>query len=228
MRRVTLPEDHPRGGVLTHGSILIVTSNPTRTSPVKRGWFVLDNLLGAPPPPPPADIPQLEEAEKEFKDRQPTLRETLAAHRDKPLCASCHNRMDPLGLALENFNALGMWREKERGQTIDAAGRLITGETFQDIRELKGVLATRHRQDFYRCLTEKLLTYALGRGLEYYDVHTVDQIVARLEKENGRFSALLMGIVESAPFQKRRRTSLVTTDAPAQSIDQSAQAKLEL
>jgi len=112
--------------------------------------------------------------------------------------------MDPLGLALENFNALGMWREKERKQSIDAAGKLITGEPFHDIRDLKRIIAHEHRQDFYRCLTEKLLTYALGRGLEYYDVQTVDQIVARLEKENGRISALLMGIIESAPFQKRR------------------------
>lgn len=228
MRRVTLPENHPRGGVLTHGAVLIVTSNPTRTSPVKRGLFVLDNLLGTPPPPPPANIPALEDAEKEFQDRQPTLRETLAAHRDKPLCASCHNRMDPLGLALENFNALGMWRDAERGQPIDAAGRLITGETFQNVRELKRTLASRHRLSFYRCLTEKLLTYALGRGLEYGDVHTVDQIVERLDKENGRFSSLLMGVVESAPFQKRRNMALATTDSPKHTISRSAQAKLDL
>ncbi len=207
MRRVTLPKDHPRGGVLTHGSMLIVTSNPTRTSPVKRGLFVLDNILGTPPPPPPPDIPNLEESEKEIAGRQPTLRETLEVHRGKPLCSSCHNRMDPLGLALENFNALGMWREKERGQPIDAAGQLITGETFHDIRDVKRVLATKHRLDFYRCLTEKLLTYALGRGLEYYDVHTVDEIVERLDQQNGRFSALLTGIVESAPFQKRRSSN---------------------
>ncbi len=136
------------------------------------------------------------------------MREVLDLHRSKPLCNSCHSRMDPLGLALENFNALGMFREKERKQPIDAAGKLITGEPFHDIRELKHILATEHRQDFYRCLTEKLLTYALGRGLEYYDVETVDQIVSRLEKEHGRASALLMGIIESAPFQKRRNTAM--------------------
>src|SRR6185369_14793902 len=112
MRRVKLPEDSPRGGILSQGTVLTVTSNPTRTSPVKRGLFVLDNILGTPPPPPPPDIPSLEESEKDFKDRDPTLREVLAVHRAKPLCSSCHNRMDPLGLALENFNALGMWREK--------------------------------------------------------------------------------------------------------------------
>jgi hypothetical protein len=108
-----------------------------------------------------------------------------------------------------------MWREKERGQSIDAAGKLITGEPFHDIRDVKHVLATKHRREFYQCLTEKMLTYALGRGLAYYDVHTVDQIVDRLEKENGRFSALLMGIVESTPFQKRRNSKLLSdSDSP--------------
>jgi hypothetical protein len=106
--------------------------------------------------------------------------------------------MDPLGLAQENFNALGLWREKERGQPIDASGKLITGESFRDIREMKRIVASEHRLGFYRCLTEKLLTYALGRGLEYYDVDAVDQIVERLDQEKGRFSALLMGIIESA------------------------------
>jgi PAS domain-containing protein len=204
LRRVTLPADSPRGGILTQGSVLVVTSNPDRTSPVKRGLFVLDNILGTPAPPPPPNVPALEASEKDFKDHQPTLRETLELHRSKALCASCHARMDPIGLGMENFNAMGMWREKERGQTIDTAGKLITGESFTSVQELKQILATEHRRDFYRCLTEKLLTYALGRGPEYYDVETVDQIVQRLERENGRFSALLMGILESAPFQRQR------------------------
>ena len=215
MRRVTLPEGSPRGGVITHGSALIVTSNPTRTSPVKRGLFILDNILGVPPPPPPPDIPALEEAEKDLKGRQPTLKEVLALHRKDALCSSCHNRMDPLGLALENFNALGMWRETERKQPIEAAGKLITGETFQDIRDVKRLLTTTHRLDYYRCLTEKMLTYALGRGVEYYDVETVDRIVSQLDKEQGRFSALLMGIIESAPFQKRRNISSTTAAGPS-------------
>ena len=223
-RRVSLPADGPRGGVLTHGSVLIVTSNPTRTSPVKRGLFILDNILGTPPPPPPADIPLLEDSEKAFGDRKPTLRETLAVHREKPLCSSCHNRMDPLGLALENFNALGMWRDKERGQTVDASGKLITGEPFQDIRQVRHVLATNHRLEFYRCMTEKLLTYALGRGLEPYDVETVDRIVARLDQQNGRFSALLQGIVESAPFQKRRNPG--APDSPE--LPKSGEERAEL
>jgi len=214
MRRVSLPKDSPRGGILTQGSVLIVTSNPTRTSPVKRGLFVLENILGTPPPPPPPDIPNLEDSEKEVAGRTPTLRETLAIHREKPLCSSCHNRMDPLGLALENFNALGMWRETERGQPIDAAGKLITGETFKDIRDVKKVLVTNHQGAFYECLTEKLMTYALGRGLKYYDTHALDQIVSRLERDGGKFSALLTGIIESAPFQKRRNPS-APADAPA-------------
>jgi hypothetical protein len=112
--------------------------------------------------------------------------------------------MDPLGFALENFNALGMWRDKEHGQPIDASGSLVTGEEFKDVREVKKVLAGKYRESFYRCLTEKMLIYALGRGLEYYDVETVDQIVDRLSRENGRFSVLLSGIIESAPFEKRR------------------------
>jgi hypothetical protein len=213
MRRVTLPADSVRGGVLTDGSALIVTSNPDRTSSVKRGLFILENFLGTPTPPPPPNIPALEVAEKDFKDHEPTLREALQQHRDKPLCASCHARMDPIGLAFENFNALGMWRDQERSQTIDPAGTLITGESFKGVRELKHILAHEHRADFYRCLTEKLLTYALGRGTEYYDVETIDQIVQRLERENGRFSALLMGVIESAPFQKMRTQATATTAA---------------
>jgi hypothetical protein len=210
MRRVSLPADCPRGGILTMGSILAVTSNPDRTSPVKRGVFVLNNILGTPPPPPPPNVPALEATEKNAEDKEPTLRTALEAHRKEPLCASCHVRMDGIGLGLENFNAMGLWREKERGQMIDPSGKLVTGETFNDVRELKKILAEKHGGDFERCLTEKLLTYALGRGLEYYDLETVDQIVRRLEKEDGHFSALLMGIIESAPFQKERPNANAT------------------
>jgi hypothetical protein len=204
MRRVNLPAECPRGGILTMGSVLAVTSNPDRTSPVKRGVFVLNNILGTPPPPPPPNVPALEATEKNAEDQEPTLRTALEAHRKQPMCASCHVRMDGIGLGLENFNAMGMWREKERGQVIEPGGKLVTGESFNDVRELKRILAENHRSDFERCLTEKLLTYALGRGLEYYDLETVDQIVRRLEKADGHFSALLMGIIESAPFQKQR------------------------
>ena len=207
MRRVTLPPEDPRGGVLTLGSVLAVTSDPARTSPVKRGKWILENILGSPAPPPPPDVPALDEAVKKFQDHVPTQREALALHRQDALCASCHNRMDPLGLALENFNALGLWRTNEQGQPVDASGQLMSGESFQDIRALKQILAANHRTEFYRTLTEKLLTYALGRGLEYYDVPTVDKIVDRLERENGQFSALLLGVVESAAFEKRRQNT---------------------
>ena len=175
MRRVALPPGGPRGGVLTQGTVLAVTSNPDRTSPVKRGLFILDNILGTPPAPPPPDIPPLEDAARRSGNKKPTLREALALHRQDAKCSSCHNRMDPLGLALENFNALGRWRDKERGQPIDASGKLITGEEFTTIQELKHVLVNQRQRDFYRCLSEKLLTYALGRGLGYDDVEAVDQ-----------------------------------------------------
>ncbi len=203
IRLTTLPEDSPRGGLLTQGTILAVTSNPTRTSPVKRGAFILDNFLGTPPLPPPPNVPALEDAKKSF-DHDPSLREMLAVHRTEPLCSSCHERMDPLGLALENFNAMGIWRDQDAKQPIETAGKLVTGETFNNVRELKHILTHERQQDFYRCLTEKMLTFALGRGLEYYDVETVDQIVDRLTRNDGHFSALLYGIIESAPFQKER------------------------
>lgn len=206
MRRVELPQDSPRGGVLTQGTMLVVTSNPTRTSPVKRGLFILDNILGTPAPPPPNAVPPLEAAAGAVTDHPASLREALDIHRKDPLCAGCHARFDPLGLALENFNALGMWRDNEHGRPIDTSGTLLTGEQFQTIGDLKNVLKNEHRLDFYRCLTEKLLTYATGRGLEYYDEPTVDAIVERLDAENGRFSVLLRGVIDSAPFQQQRAT----------------------
>jgi Protein of unknown function (DUF1592)/Protein of unknown function (DUF1588)/Protein of unknown function (DUF1587)/Protein of unknown function (DUF1585)/Protein of unknown function (DUF1595) len=204
MRLVALPEGSPRGGVLTEGTVLTLTSNPTRTSPVKRGQFVLENILGTPTPPPPPNVPALEEQKGAFTDHEPTLKEMMARHRDNALCKSCHARMDPLGLAFENFNALGNYREKEAGRPIETAGRLVSGERFADARELKRIIVGDRRADFYRCLTEKMLTYALGRGLEYYDVEAVDRIVAALERDGGRFSTLLYGVIDSTPFQRRR------------------------
>jgi mono/diheme cytochrome c family protein len=211
LRKVTLPEGNARGGVLTQGSALVVTSNPDRTSPVKRGLFVLANFLGTPPPPPPANVPALEASESEFKDgKEPVLRDVLKVHRENPMCASCHNRMDPIGLAFENFNAIGAWRDTERKQPILAQGNLITGETFKSVNELKKILATEHREEFYNTLASKLMTYATGRGMEYYDVETIDQIVKRLESQDGKFGALLAGIIDSAPFQKMRTQATVT------------------
>jgi hypothetical protein len=156
----------------------------------------------------------LEEASKKLAGKNPTLRESLALHRSVASCAACHNRLDPLGLALENFNALGRWRDQDSGQPINAAGQLVTGESFKGIQELKRVLVDRHRRDFYRCLSEKMLTYSLGRGLDYRDVETVDQLVERIEAASGRPSALLLGIIESVPFQRRRRLVEGTSQAP--------------
>ena len=206
IRKVTLPPGSPRGGVITQGTVLAVTSNPTRTSPVKRGVFILDNILGTPPPPAPPNVPDLEDARKEFKGREPKLGEMLAAHRSNKLCHSCHSRMDPLGLALENFNALGGWRDTDARQPIDPAGELITGERFADVRELKRVIARERASDVYRCFTEKLFTYALGRGIEPHDSHTIDGITRGLLEGGGRMSIALLGVIESPAFQRRRAT----------------------
>jgi hypothetical protein len=221
MRLVKLPADSPRGGVITQGTVLAVTSNPTRTSPVKRGLFILENILGTPPPPAPPNVPDLEESKKEFKDREPKLSEMLAVHRANPMCSSCHQRMDPLGLALENFNALGGWRETDAGQPIEPAGQLVTGEKFAEVRELKRILRRDRKMDVYQCLTEKLMTYALGRGVEYFDVHTIDEIAARLDREGGRISVLLTSIVESPAFQKQRR------DSPAPAVSHHSPARTD-
>jgi len=211
VRKVTLPEGSPRGGILTQAGVLMITSNPGRNSAVKRGNFLLENILGTPTPPPPPDIPALEEALKGIRDREPTMREVMEVHRADALCAACHNRMDPLGLAFENYNAMGIWRDQEKKQPIDASGKLVTGRTFKDARELKQILKTEYKLDIYRCLTEKMLTYALGRGPEYQDVETIDQVVDRVEREGGKLSSILFGLIESSPFQKRRETNAVAS-----------------
>ena len=206
MRKVMLPPESHRGGVLTHGSILVSTSNPNRTSPVKRGVFVLDNILGTPPPPPPAAVPDLEEAKKHGDAELKTLRSQLAAHRADRACAACHAHFDPIGLALENFSYLGRWRDKERGEPVDASGKMVTGEEFTNFAGMQTALASR-KDKFYRGVTEKLMTYALGRGLEPYDAPTIDAITDRLVQEGGKFSTLLTAIIESPAFQKRRSDS---------------------
>lgn len=200
MRLVSLADDSHRGGLLMHGSLLVVTSNPTRTSPVKRGQFILDNLLGTPTPPPPPDVPPLEAAVT-ADGRPPSMRELMELHRQDALCASCHARMDPLGLALERYNAIGQWRDDDR---VDTSGRLITGESFADARELAEVIAGARRHDFHRCLAEKLLVYALGRGLEYFDGPTVDTIVRATERDGGGLGTLVHAVCDSVPFRMRR------------------------
>ncbi|MCX6611859.1 MAG: DUF1592 domain-containing protein [Acidobacteria bacterium] len=189
-----------RGGVLSQGGILTVTSYPTRTSPVLRGKWVLENILGSPPPPPPADVPDLEDhASTSPKD----LRAALEKHRASPACASCHSRLDPLGFSLENYDAVGRFRKAEGGSTIDATGALPNGKILDGPQGLKQVLMSR-QDEFVDCLTEKFLTYALGRGLESSDQPTVRQIRRETAKKDYRFSALVQSIVDSVPFQMRR------------------------
>jgi mono/diheme cytochrome c family protein len=206
MRLVKLPPESRRAGVLTHASLLISTSNPNRTSPVKRGLFVLENLLGREVPPPPPAVANLEDARVGGKAPR-TLREQLAAHREQKSCAACHAHFDPIGLALENFDNTGRWRDRERGgEPIDPKSELLSGEKVAGAADLSRALASR-KEVFYRCVTEKLLTYALGRGLEPADAVTVERITARLAAEGGKFSVLLTAVVESPPFQTRRGDS---------------------
>lgn len=195
--QLTSPE---RGGIVTQGGVLTVTSYPTRTSPVLRGKWILDNVLGAPPPPPPPDVPDLaDSASISAKD----LRKALEQHRANAACASCHSRLDPLGFALENFDATGKFRASEGGAEIDASGALPGGATFSGPAGLKTVLMERKDQ-FVEALSERLLTYALGRGLEHYDLPAVRQIRRDTLANDGRFSALALAIVNSVPFQMRR------------------------
>ena len=191
--------DGRRGGVVTQASVLAVTSNPTRTSPVKRGKWILENILGTPPPPPAPDVPELPPT-GELKG---TLRQQMEQHRANPSCAVCHAKLDPLGFGLENFDAIGAWRDTDNKQKIDASGVLPGGATFDGPAELRKVLLGKADQ-FRACLAEKLLTYALGRGLEYYDKCALDEIVARLKSGDDKFSALVLAIAESDAFQKRK------------------------
>jgi Protein of unknown function (DUF1592)/Protein of unknown function (DUF1588)/Protein of unknown function (DUF1585)/Protein of unknown function (DUF1587)/Protein of unknown function (DUF1595)/Planctomycete cytochrome C len=192
----------PRGGVLTQASVLTATSNPTRTSPVKRGKWILENILGAPPSPPPSGV----EALKEGQGQGPsgTFRHKLERHRSDPACSSCHRRMDPLGFSLENFDAIGGWRTHDGESAVDPSGRLPGGRKLQGPAELRAALLSRPAA-FARCLSEKMLTYALGRGLERADRRDVDRIVARLAREGYRFSALVLAVVESDPFRNARK-----------------------
>ena len=192
----------PRGGVLTHASVLTITSNPTRTSPVKRGKWILENLLGLPPPPPDPSAPPLVDDGKPLDSN--SLRELMEKHRADSACASCHANMDPMGLALENFDAIGAWRDKDGQFPIDASGNLASGRFINGPDQLRALLSRDYRKEYLSCLTEMLLTYALGRGLEYYDRCTVNRIVEGLDKSEYRFSSLVMALVKSDPFQLRR------------------------
>ena len=199
-RRVTLTDPN-RKGLLGKGSILTVTSYPNRTSVVQRGKWILENLLGTPPPPPPADVPELV-AKKNGKAL--TMREQMEQHRSNPVCAACHARMDPIGFALENYDGVGKWRDEDAGAKIDASGRLPDGTEFSGPAGLTELMVGKYREDFVRTVTEKLMTYALGRGVEYYDFPTVRAISRQAAKDNYRMSSLILAIVRSTPFQMRR------------------------
>jgi hypothetical protein len=193
--------DNRRTGILTHASILTLTSNPARTSPVKRGKWMLENILGSPPPDPPPDAPDLEATQK----NQPnfSLRKQLEIHRENAVCASCHKTMDQLGFGLENFDAVGRWRDKDGQFTIDASGELPGGAKFNGPLALAKVL-DRRRAEFVRCLTEKMLTFALGRELAVQDRCAVDKILEQVENQDYRFSALVTAIAKSDPFRKTK------------------------
>ncbi len=198
-RRVTLTDD-ARKGLLGKGSILLVTSHADRTSPVVRGKWILENLLGTPPPAPPQVVPPLKENEEGVKPL--TLRAKMEEHRANPVCASCHKMMDPIGFTLENFDAVGAWRARDAGEPIDASGQFVDGTTVDGVVTLRHALLQRP-DVFVRTMTQKMLTYALGRGVEDYDMPAVRAIVRDSAKQDYRFSSLVLGIVNSAPFQMR-------------------------
>ena len=197
-QQIKLPNDR-RGGVLTHASVLTVTSNPTRTSPVKRGKYVLENVLGTPPPPPAPDVPELPPTAQ----LKGTVRQQMEQHRADPNCASCHARMDPLGFGLENFDGIGRWRDQDNKLKIDPSGVLPDGASFAGPAGLRKVLVGKADQ-FRRCLAEKLATYALGRGMEYPDKCLLDDAATKLKAGGDKFSALVLAVVESDAFQKRK------------------------
>jgi len=212
-RRVTLPADSPRGGLLGQASILAVTSYANRTSPVQRGKWVLTNILGMPPPPPPPNVPPLKD--NGIGGKVLSMRERMVEHRANPVCASCHQLMDPIGLSTENFDAVGHWRDKtEDGARVDASGGLPDGRTFQGVAGLKAALLGRP-DVFVSTFTERLLTYALGRGLETYDSPAIRQIVRQSRASDYRFSAVVLGIVKSVPFTMRKSASAAALEESA-------------
>jgi hypothetical protein len=216
MRRVPV-QDEARRGILGQGSFLLVTSNPTRTSPVKRGKWILENVLGTPPPSPPPNVPPLKERGTETTEPL-SVRQEMEQHRKSPVCAGCHKLMDPIGLSLENYDAVGAWRVRETGNIqklgpqIDASGELVDGTKVDGVNGLRAALV-RHSDDFAQTFTEKLLTYALGRGVGAKDMPTVRAIVRSTAGTSYRFQSIVLGIVNSTPFQMRMRTLTVAGGA---------------
>jgi hypothetical protein len=193
-----------RRGLLGQGSILALTSYPNRTSPVLRGKWLLDNVLGAPPPPPPPNVPDLKAAGDDGTPR--SVRDRMEQHRENPACATCHVRMDPLGFALENFDAIGKWRSTSDGTPIDASGALPDGTRFEGVAGLRTLVAT-HDDQLVATVTRKLLTYALGRAVEFYDLPAIRSIARDAAAHGYRWSSIILGVVRSTPFQMRRAES---------------------
>ena len=198
-QRVSL-QDRNRGGLITQASVLAVTSNPTRTSPVKRGRWILEQFLGAPPPPPPPNVPELPSKSEDVSTA--SLRKRMEVHRQNPACANCHAKMDPIGFALENYDAVGAYRTKDGAFDIDASGEFADGSKFSGPGDLKSIILAK-REDFVRCLAEKMLTYALGRGVEYYDRPTIEKIVRSMPGQEYKIQGMILEIVLSEPFLKR-------------------------
>jgi hypothetical protein len=205
-RKVAITDENRRG-ILGEGSFLLVTSNADRTSPVKRGKWILENIFGTPPPPPPPNVPPLPER----NGAQPTtMRAQMEEHRKNPVCAGCHQMMDPIGLSLENFDAVGAWRVREegniqkKGPVIDASGQLLDGTKVNGPADLRKAIM-RHPEDFVQTFTEKLMTYALGRGVGAHDMPAVRAVVRASAAHNYSFSSIVLGIVNSTPFQMRMK-----------------------
>jgi hypothetical protein len=192
----------PRGGILTHGSVLTITSGQTRTSPVKRGQYLLENILGTPPPPAPGGIPPLDE--NKVRKSKMTMREQFAEHRENTSCAGCHAYLDPMGFAFEHYDAIGRYRETEKDLPIDASGTLIRGQSFENLTQLRDILARDMADDFTRNLAENLLTFALGRGLEHSDKPAVKQVSLRTKDAGYKFHDMILAVIDSVPFQKMR------------------------
>jgi hypothetical protein len=216
-RRVELgPELDARRGLLGKGSLLAVSSQPIRTSPVIRGYWVLQNLIGVPPPPPPPDVPELEvkEVDAAGNTAQPSMREQMESHRDNPACSGCHMLMDPIGFALESFDAIGRWRTMDGTTPIDPSAVMYDGTQIEGAADLRGFLL-KYSDQFVRTAAEKLLTYAIGRGVEYYDMPVVRAIANDAAEDEYRFGALIAAVVHSEPFRMNTKAGPPSSETVA-------------
>jgi hypothetical protein len=224
-RRVELGPDNPRGGLLGQGSILTVTSYSTRTSPVLRGKYVLDNLLASPPPAPPRNVPALETEDK-AAGKPLTMRDAMVKHRANPACAGCHAKMDPIGFALEQFDAVGRWRDEDAGKPIDTVSKLADGRVIDGVKGVKAMLLARPEL-FVNALTEKLMMYATGRNVQYYDAPAIRKIVRQSAATHYEFSAIVQGLVASVPFRMRTVRAAAPAEIAADAPGAEERAEVE-